>query len=335
MSMQLLEGFDHFTVGELSQKAWSSQPFGAMVTGRFGGQALEVQGSGSSVGKVLPSTFATVIAGFAWQEPSGVHSAITSPIVELQTAAGATVARLISNGTNMTIKNSGGTVIGTGTTVEIMDTWYYFEMKIFVNGASGTCELRLNGVSEIATATGNFGSTNIGKIAFITGPDVGGASTTAYFDDVYVIDTGGSTNNTYLGDSRVVTSYANAAGTHTDWTPTTPPNYAATNEHPPDGDTSYVYSSTPGNIDSYNFTDIDGGASVHGVQVNLYARKDDAATRQIAPLIRQASTDYVGSTVTLGSSYQFYSQLYDQDPTSSNWTAANVNADEYGVKEIA
>jgi hypothetical protein len=107
------------------------------------------------------------------------------------------------------------------------------------------------------------------------------------------------------------------------------------NEHPPTDDTTYVSDSTPGDIDSYTVTDIDGGATVYAVQTNMWARKDDAATRQIAPVIRQASTDYVGTTVTLGTTYQYYSQLYDKDPTAAAWTAANVNSDEFGVKEIA
>ncbi len=69
--------------------------------------------------------------------------------------------------------------------------------------------------------------------------------------------------------------------------------------------------------------------------VGAVARKDDAATRQIANLQRQASTDYVGSTVTLSSTYATYSQIFNQDPTAADWTPTTVNADEFGIKEIA
>jgi len=77
------------------------------------------------------------------------------------------------------------------------------------------------------------------------------------------------------------------------------------------------------------------GGSVFAVQTVLAARKDDAGVRQIAPVIRQSTTDYDGTTVTLSSTYDQYRQIYPQDPTATNWTIANVNADEFGVKTIA
>ncbi len=67
----------------------------------------------------------------------------------------------------------------------------------------------------------------------------------------------------------------------------------------------------------------------------MYARKDDAAVRQIAPVIRQAGSDNVGATVTLSSTYQFFQQIYNQDPTAADWTPTTFNADEFGIKEIA
>src|SRR5262249_39117493 len=120
------------------------------------------------------------------------------------------------------------------------------------------------------------------------------------------------------------------------WTPNgAANNWDCVDDTATDDDSTYISDSTVGHIDTYATADVDAGATVYGVQVNLYARKDDAATRQIAPVIRQAGTNYVGNTATLGSTYSFYSQLYDQDPTAAAWTAATFNGDEFGVKEIA
>ncbi len=52
-------------------------------------------------------------------------------------------------------------------------------------------------------------------------------------------------------------------------------------------------------------------------------------------MIRQSGSDNVGTTVTLSSSYIDYTQIYNQDPAAADWTPTTVNADEYGVKEIA
>ena len=75
--------------------------------------------------------------------------------------------------------------------------------------------------------------------------------------------------------------------------------------------------------------------TVYAVQTNLYARKDDAGTRQVCKTIRQGGTNYDGSAKTLGSSYQVYSELDNLDPTGADWTIANVNGDQYGIKVVA
>jgi hypothetical protein len=156
-------------------------------------------------------------------------------------------------------------------------------------------------------------------------------------DDTYLLDTTGSApQNTFLGPSRIVTPVPTGAGSHTQWTPTgAASNFQCVNEAPPDGDTTYVADSTPGDLDSYVFGQADGGATIFAVQTNLYARKDDANTRQIATLVRQGGVDFVGTTFTEAASYSDFTQIYNQDPTGTNWTPAVFNADEFGVKEIA
>jgi hypothetical protein len=328
MAVVLIDGFDFYTTAEATARSWSSG--WTMTAGRFDGQAGRHSSTVATKTRVLPSSYATLFAGFAFR--ASILPAGNADIFTLQ--AGATLAFRV--GINVTgqiiIRNSGGTVVATGTTVLLASAWNYIEVKAFINGASGTCEVHLNGVVEIASTTGNFGSSNIDTVGCTQ--VVSNANTD--FDDIYVLDsTGSAPRNTFLGDVRVETIYPTGAGAHTQWTPDSGANWARVSEPQADGDTSYVADGTPGDLDSYVFADIDGGATVYGIQVNLYARKDDAATRQIANLIRQASTDYIGSTVTLSSTYAFFSQLYNQDPTAADWTATSVNADEFGIKEIA
>jgi hypothetical protein len=104
---------------------------------------------------------------------------------------------------------------------------------------------------------------------------------------------------------------------------------------PPDGDTSYNYESSVGDIDTFVTPGVSAASTVYGVQTNLYARKDNTGARQVSDIVRQGGTDYAGTTGTLSASYQFFSTLRNQDPTNSNWTAANVNADEFGYKLVS
>lgn len=335
MALVFIDGFDYYDASTATARGWTNAPT-STPAGRFGGQAWRYSASGSGLNRTasiaLPSTYTTLYLGFAWR-----FSAIgTNQRVELRAGTGtATFQIALSSGGLIQILNSSGTVIATGTTVLNIDTWYYVEAKAFINTgtpASGSCEVYLNGASEIASTNGNFGSTALDHLTIFANF----TSTTMDVDDIYILDTTGADNNSWLGDVRVATIMPDGAGTHTAWTPNgAASNYQCTDEIPANSDTDYVSDATPGDIDTYSFADIDGGATVYGVQANLFARKDDANLRQIAPVIRQGGTDYVGSTVTLSSSYLYYSELYDKDPASAAWTAANVNNDEFGVKEIA
>lgn len=327
MALLLIEGWDHLTSTQTTAKGWSVSA-SSMLAGRFDGQAARLPSSGLS--KLLPSTYATIIGGFAFRT---THAPGTATGTFYAFRAGATnIMQLQLDSSNrIVVKNSGGTTIATGTTPLSTSTWYYIEPKLVV-GTTGTCEVHLNGVSgEIASTTGNFGTTNADTI-FVAGI----ASANTDFDDMYAVDTTGTNNNTFLGDSRVETLFPNGAGFHTAFTPNgAASNYLCVNETTPDDDTTYVSDSTVGDIDTYTFTDVDASATVFGIQRNLYARKDDANTRQIAAVVRQGGTDSVGATQTLSASYAVYSEIKDKDPTGATWTAANVNGNEWGVKVIA
>ncbi len=237
------------------------------------------------------------------------------------------------------VLNAGGTTIATGTTTLLDNTWYYVEVKGFINGASGTCEVHLNGVAgEIASTTGNFGSTAIDNRVFNEDNNIN-----ADFDDFYLCDsTGSAPNNTFLGDIGIETAFPSADGAHTDWAPNTgTAHWSLVNESTggtfPDGDTTYVSDSTVGHRDSYAFGDLPSLAgTVFGVKTLVYARKDDAGTRQIAAVSRPGTADRDGSTVTLTTSYVYYGEMRETNPdTGGTWTVSSVNGSEFGIKEVA
>ena len=128
---------------------------------------------------------------------------------------------------------------------------------------------------------------------------------------------------------RVETLYPVSDGHYTAWTPKTgSSHYQMVDEALIDGDGSYVYDASPGDIDSYKMDTFIG--SIYGAQLNIGARKGDAPLRQIKPLIRQSGTDYLGALATLSSDYLFYSWQLDLDPSGAAWTAATIHADEFG-----
>lgn len=356
MANVLTEGWDHSsTPTDFNLKAWvygNSAPFGSlgffvMVSGRLSGRAIRMEagnpltGQGNSrisASKILPSTYATAVAGFAFNFGSTVTDC---RIFSFYTAAGALISSVwLSDSTkHLYITNAAGGTVATGTTALVANTWNYIEFKTFVNGASGTGELHLNGVSgEIASTVGNFGSTNIGQVQIGYDGIPNSSGQRGIWDDMYVVDTSGSARNTFLGDNRVETLYASADGANLFWVPDSgSAHFSRVNENSPDSDASYVADATPGDRDTYVFTDLATlVGTVNGVQVSLFARKDDAAARQIATVVRIGGSNYDGVTApALTTSYQYYPQLYDQAPSGADWTIAMVNAAEFGVKEVA
>ena len=101
-----------------------------------------------------------------------------------------------------------------------------------------------------------------------------------------------------------------------------------------DGDTSYNYSSVSGDVDMYTFSPlVTASGQIHGVQTVLGARKDDASTRYLKSKVGAAGE---GSLQAISSSYQFYTDIFEENPDTSNpWTFSDVNGDEFGVEHLA
>jgi hypothetical protein len=139
---------------------------------------------------------------------------------------------------------------------------------------------------------------------------------------------------TWLGERRIDTLRPSADTAQKDWTPDTgTDNYSRVNETPINGDTSYVTAATVGNKDRYALNDLPiNPVTVAAVQALVVARKDDAVTRAIAPVIKSGATEAVGDDFGLASGYGAALKIFETDPnTSSAWTTSGVNALEAGM----
>lgn len=327
---------DHYATGDIPLKYQASSNWQVGTTGRNGNCVQSQIGFTSQLTRNLTANAGTLICGFAFRAdtlPTSTRNVFsfgdggTAQVTLMLTSAGALT--LTANGTQ--IAASANAVIGAG-------TWAYVEVKsTFSATATGSAVLRVNG-SQVASVT-NVRTTSDSNAYANQVSWYGGYSGYYSIDDVYLCDSSGTQNNDFNGDCKVLVLQPSGAGKDTGWTkvgtPTT--NYACVNDTTPDGDTSYVGSGVAGTTDTYAMTSLPGTvAQVLGVQTFLDARKDDSATRQIAPVIGDGTTDVTGSTVTLGSSYAYTLQCYDKDPVSSStWTPAIVNARQVGATVIA
>jgi hypothetical protein len=154
---------------------------------------------------------------------------------------------------------------------------------------------------------------------------------------------GGGANNAEagtLGDVHVEALIAQpdsvAAGTHADWTPSSGVDHGAmVDDAVPDDNATYNESSTPGNLDSYEYPSLAVIADVRAVQsVMSVAKSLDVGSRNIRVFTRPGATDRFGAVQPVaGSSYLYYRKNEDLNPdTSLPYTVAEVNGMEAGVE---
>lgn len=323
------EGFDDVSATLVTTKGWASNPY-SMQTGLLGrGQCARVTNQGYLGRKTLVGgAHATLVGGFRFRA-NQFESASQHDIYTL--FAGATsAARVHIDGSNhISVLNSGGTVIATGTSALSVNVVNYIELKIVINGASGSCEVHLNGNSaspEIATTTGNFGTVNLDGCG---GSTLQSSGSSWDYDDMYWA-------SDFLGDTEVETQFPTSDGANTDLTPLGGGSHCSkVNEATgtfPDGDTTYN-SANSAVKDTYGMGALAVSAgTVYGVVINAYARKDDSGSRTLDQVIRQAGSDHaLGSPSYLSSTYAMVRWVNLLDPVGGAWTISNVNADEFGV----
>jgi hypothetical protein len=110
-------------------------------------------------------------------------------------------------------------------------------------------------------------------------------------------------------------------------------NYLLVDEATPNDDTDYVSSATPGDKDTYAYSNMNATAgTVFGVQPVPAARKDDAGARSIVTIARLSGTEVDGPVKTMATTYAYYADMRETKPGGGSWSISDVNSAEFGVK---
>ena len=318
-----MEGFDD---GLMIQKGWIGTYSGnnpSVVAGRFGGKALVESYIGGLQRYYGTPPTGTVIMGCA-VAPSAITTVltiVTQGMARLKVSTGGNLA-LFRSDTDAQVTIT-PTAVWTASNV-----WRYVELKYVIS--TGACEVRLDGTVVLSGTVPTAAS-----VVSIIFPHTFSTTVNINIDDVYVLDTTGTTNNTYLGDVRVQTLLPASDGSNSGLTPDTgTTHYSRVNEATPDT-TSYVSSASVGVKDSYRYQQLAANtSSVFGVAVSSYASKDAPVVAGLATLVRMGSTDYVNAQPqALSASWAVGTDLYQARPSdSAPWTPTDVNAAEFGVQ---
>jgi hypothetical protein len=212
------------------------------------------------------------------------------------------------------------------------DTWYYIEVLMTTHPTTGAYELRVDGVNVLSGSnvdTEFTGTNNHDTIRF------GGSADGYKYDDIYVLNTSGSVNNTFLGDREVVGLLPNAVGDSADWTNSAASgdNFEYVDEAGSDGDSTYNESNTTNHVDLYNFENLTGSSDINGIQVNAIRRVTTGSNTFYQPCKSGATTSDGTSESVSSTTYGTGRRVMESDPdTSTAWTTSGLGSAQFGIK---
>lgn len=248
-----------------------------------------------------------------------------------------------------------------GTTVLQPNIWYYVEFQAVLSSAvpANVCFVMLNGETEVVVPYGVNTSLNADNVvnAVQLGFSNGGANGTWYFDDFYVCDGSGTTNNAPLGNVFVesllpvgdeISQWLGISGVGN--------QFSCVNEVPPGvealfpgGATSVaqcVATGTVGAIDTFAMQSLsEVPLAVCGVQVAVFARGDASpghnAPHSLSPYFTISGVGYAGPAISfpaVGDSingYGYYVGMYQSNPaTAEPWLPADIPATYFGFQLV-
>jgi hypothetical protein len=226
-------------------------------------------------------------------------------------------------------------LISTSVMTAAVRGWHYVELQVVQGTSNGTLNVRLNGVLAI-TLSAQDTTQGGGPLLTAFAGSVPGqpCPVTVDVDDLYLADTSGTINNTFLGDVRVDALKAQANGALNQWTvePAGLPAWAAVS----DGDeTTALRAATAGLRQTFDVEALPvmSSPAIHGVQVTLLARKTDAGNGRVRGLVASGASTAVGPDIVLQEQLAWHTAVFERNPNGNvQWTEAAFNAAEFGVE---
>jgi hypothetical protein len=327
MTLLFMDGFD---AGDYIAKWSSVTPVSSQVvsTTRFGaGQALSLLGNGNIKKNFAASS--NLFVGFALRSNASIPSLLT-----IYGDAGVTAHLALARSGGDLVLKRGATTLATAVAATPLSVWNYIEVWATIADAGGRCVVKVDMVTVIDFTgdTKNAGTnTTMDAIKF----DSNGAGAHD-LDDLYVCNSLGTVNNTFLGDVRVQTLLPSGVGSSTQLVPTGSVNNWDNVNDSPYALATFNASATPGQRDTYAMADLLAGTgTVFGVQDNMTALKSDAGVASLKASLKSGATVYYDPTASLGTALATYATVRETDPaTAAAWTVAGVNALEFGAEVV-
>ena len=211
-------------------------------------------------------------------------------------------------------------VLRVSTSIDAVTHHITVTATLYVDGTS-----RLTATQDVGVISGN----DPNQYGFMIRAD--------YWCDVYYSTTPTTVGTDWFYDLVVLSYPPTGDGFHTDWTALGGgAHYLEIDEHPPDGDTSYIDTATVGDKDSHTYSFTPTSGTIVGLQLVSDMRYDAAGTAKVRQFFRASATDYNGTESTLSGNYRMYDTSWLLNPdTGVQFVAADIAASEWGEERTA
>ena len=352
MALLFMDGFDHYDRHSLitlgNRLKWSSSTLGLKIyatqdEGRYGPGALKIEGTGGGgwiIRTVEGLASDELIVGFSFMSTG---SRTTHVYLHHDKGTTETAPRLALNGVQGGTGSIGVFTPGGATcaapNVLPDDTWVFVEFRVKLGTSDGEIEVKIDGV--VVCSETNVNTLGTARVLIGVRIEATANAQLDWIDDLYLLDTTGSDNNTFLHNGvltpRITVLRPKANGSINTFTNGDPLSAAANWETVDDTlaneDDDFITSSVIGASEAYTmqtFADVSiTSGTIHGIQVSNCVHNLGPSTLYLLNEMVIAGTRYdSGNKVsTTIDDYKAYSYIRGTDPSdSAAWTEAKVEA---------
>jgi len=340
MALLYIDGFESYgtvnaTQTDLASKYSLVSGTGISVVPGRNGNGLSFDSSVARALRQIDTTNDTIIAGFAFYT-NNLGSSTTYPFYfKNATSFGVGITVCTSDGSIGAIRNSTALGSSANTGVITVNTWHHIIIKTKCNNSTGTVEIWVDGVKELDLSGVDTleGANPAYHNAFQLRRGLNSGN--YIFDDLYICDASGSTNNDSLGDKVVYTIRPDGDDT-TDWTANGGGNhYSEVDEAVFDGD-DFITTNTTTDQDIFTYADLSGTGNIVGVQVTSDVKETAAGkSYQFKHIEKSTGNTVCSANIAVGTTdWDGRVTVFETDPDGDSWTQSAVNATKFGIEAV-
>lgn len=238
-----------------------------------------------------------------------------------------------SDGTIQVYKGSAasGALLGTSAQVMTAQAWNHVEVYVSHSETIGVVEVRVNGVTVISVTGADTSSAPSASVR-VGNQSTGVNSNTTpamYLDDMTCWDTTGTRNNSFLGPQKVVLNMLAEDTEVADWIVVgAASGVAAISEVPPNGDTSYIGASAPGETSEFTVSPLDENVvAVTGIYLPAMMRQSQPGVTWVQQGMVTDGEFAPGQDRPITEAYTYWGDVIEVNPaTGLPYTRAQYNS---------